>query len=124
VVNPQSGWALALLGQCLTRQRTPELARARQALERAVALMPSNGYFIRLLLDVLETEGDVQARADVLAWAWWHGAPVERWLPDGPPVHRASPSEATVPLSATTAPFTPSADEPRRSVRESVLADR
>jgi tetratricopeptide (TPR) repeat protein len=89
LVNPQSGWALALLGQCLMRQRQPDLRRARHALERAQALEPTNGYFVRLLLDVLEAEGDQQARADTLAWAWWHGAPVDRWLPDGPPMRQS-----------------------------------
>jgi len=87
--NPQSAWALALLGQCLSRQRRPDLRGARRALERAQALEPTNGYFVGLLLDVLDAEGDVQGRADLLAWAWWQGAPVERWLPDGPPIRRA-----------------------------------
>jgi tetratricopeptide (TPR) repeat protein len=89
LVNPQSAWALALLGQCLTHQHQPELHQARQVLERAQALEPMNGYFVRLLLEVLEAAGDQQARADVLAWAWWHGAPVDRWLPDGPPTPRS-----------------------------------
>jgi len=87
--NPQSAWALALLGQCLTRQPEPDLAGARRALELAQALAPSNGYFVGLLLDVLDAQGDVQGRADALAWAWWSGAPVERWLPDGSPPRRA-----------------------------------
>lgn len=91
--NPQSAWALALLGQCLARQRQPDLRGARRALERAQALEPHNGYFVGLLLDVLDAEGDVQARADLLAWAWWQGAPVERWLPDGPPIERSHRSE-------------------------------
>jgi len=84
--NPQSAWALALLGQCLARQRRPDLRGARWALERAQALEAHNGYFVRLLLDVLDAQQDAQARADLLAWAWWQGAPVERWLPDGPPI--------------------------------------
>ena len=87
--NPQSAWALALLGQCLARQRCPDLHGARWALERAQALDPTNGYFVGLLLDVLDAQGDAQGRADLLAWAWWQGAPVERWLPDGPPIQRA-----------------------------------
>jgi tetratricopeptide (TPR) repeat protein len=92
--NPQSAWALALLGQCLARQRRPDLPAARRALERAQALEPTNGYFVRLLLDVLDAQGDVQGRADLLAWAWWQGAPVERWLPDGPPIRRAGQAAA------------------------------
>ena len=58
--NPQSAWALALLGQCLSRQRRPDLHGARRALERAQALDPTNGYFVGLLLDVLDAQGDVQ----------------------------------------------------------------
>jgi tetratricopeptide (TPR) repeat protein len=86
--NPQSPWSLALLGQCLARQRRPDLHGARWALERAQALEPMNGYFVGLLLDVLDAQGDTQGQADLLAWAWWQGAPVERWLPDGPPIRR------------------------------------
>jgi tetratricopeptide (TPR) repeat protein len=86
--NPQSAWALALLGQCLARQPQPDLPGARRALERAQALDPTNGYFVGLLLDVLDAQGDVQGRADLLAWAWWQGAPVERWLPNGPAIRR------------------------------------
>lgn len=114
LVNPQSAWSLALLGQCLMHQRQPDLHVARQALERAQALEPMNGYFVRLLLDVLEAEGDQQARADVLAWAWWHGAPVERWLPDGPPSRRSEVrAETTSAGHATPA-----------AARDSVLAGR
>jgi tetratricopeptide (TPR) repeat protein len=91
-LNPQHAWALALLGQCLSRQPGPDLAGARRALERAQALDPKNGYFVRLLLDVLDMQGDTPARADALAWAWWSGAPVERWLPDGPPIRRPAPA--------------------------------
>jgi hypothetical protein len=86
--NPQSAWALALLGQCLLRQRDPDLPGARRALEQAHLLEATNGYFVRLLLDVLDAQGDVQGRADLLARAWWRGAPVERWLPEGPPKPR------------------------------------
>jgi len=88
--NPQSAWALALLGQCLARQQQPDLRGARWALERAQALEPTNGYFVGLLVDVLDAQGDTQGRADLLAWAWWQGAPVERWLPDGSPMRRAN----------------------------------
>jgi hypothetical protein len=83
-------WALVLLGQCLQRQRASDLDGARRALERARLLEPANGYFVRLLLDVLDAQGDAAARLDVLTRAWWHGAPVERWLPDGPPVPRTA----------------------------------
>jgi len=85
-LTPQNPWALALLGQCLMRGATPDLDGARAALERARALDPTNGYFVRLLLDVLYAQGDAQARTEMLTWAWWAGAPVERWLPDGPPL--------------------------------------
>lgn len=94
--NPHSAWAHALLGQCLTRQRQPDLVGARRALDRARALEPTNGYFVRLLLDVLDAQGDGPGRADLLARAWWQGAPVERWLPDGPP-RRRDRDEATLP---------------------------
>jgi len=83
-LNPGNPWAYALLGQCIRRQIHPDLAEARRVLERACALDPSNGYFVRLLLDVLDAQGDLIGRDDALAWAWWNGAPVERWLPDGP----------------------------------------
>lgn len=82
-LTPANPWALAVLGQCLQRQATPDIAGARRATEQAWTLDPTNGYFVRLLLDVLDEQGDVQARAELLDWAWWKGAPVERWLPDG-----------------------------------------
>ncbi len=82
--NAGNPWAYSLLGQCLLRQHHPDLVEARRALERACALDPSNGYFVRLLLEVLEAQGDRAGREDALAWAWWSGAPVERWLPNGP----------------------------------------
>jgi len=86
--NPGNPWAYALLGQCLCRQRHPDLIEARRVLERACALDPANGYFVRLLLDVLDAQGDSAGRDDTLAWAWWNGAPVERWLPGGPSPRR------------------------------------
>jgi uncharacterized protein HemY len=82
--NAQNPWVLALLGQCLFRKQRRDLNGARAALERAWSLDPTNGYFVGLLLDVLDAQGDVAARTDLLTWAWWRGAPVERWLPDGP----------------------------------------
>ena len=85
-LNGGDPWAYALLGQCLQRQRVSDLSGARLALERACALDPSNGYFVGLLLGVLDALGDVEASRNLLTWAWWHGAPVERWLPDGPPM--------------------------------------
>ena len=86
--NSQSAWALALLGQCLLRQQVPDLPGARRALERAHLLESTNGYFVRLLLAVVDAQRDVQGRADLLARAWWKGASVERWLPEGPPIPR------------------------------------
>ena len=83
-LTPAHPWALAVLGQCLLRQQSPDLAAARRATEQAWALEPTNGYFVRLLLEVLDAQGDIVARAELLDWAWWKGAPVERWLPDGP----------------------------------------
>jgi hypothetical protein len=120
LANPQSAWALALLGQCLTCQRPPDLHGARQALELAQALEPTNGYFVRLLLDVLEAQGDRQAREDVLAWAWWHGAPVDRWLPDGPPSPRSA-ADGETPHAAHVAPSDRAAQS---ATRDSVLAGR
>ena len=85
-LNGGDPWAHALLGQCLQRQRVGDLPGARRALERACALDPSNGYFVGLLLGVLNAQGDAEAARNLLTWAWWHGAPVERWLTDGPPL--------------------------------------
>jgi hypothetical protein len=85
-LNGGDPWAYALLGQCLQRQRVSDLSGARLALERACALDPGNGYFVGLLLGVLNAQGDVEASRNLLTWAWWHGAPVERWLPGGPPM--------------------------------------
>jgi tetratricopeptide (TPR) repeat protein len=84
-LTPANPWALAVLGQCLLRQSSPDVAAARRVTEQAWALDPTNGYFVRLLLDVLDAQGDIVARAELLDWAWWKGAPVERWLPDGAP---------------------------------------
>jgi predicted Zn-dependent protease len=114
--NPGNPWSYALLGQCLRRRRQPDLVEARRALERACALDPTNGYFVRLLLDVLDAQGDAAAREDALSWAWWSGAPVDRWLPAGPHLRRLDDApvraHARVPLSA----------EPHRAdVREEAL---
>jgi len=93
--NPGNPWSYALLGQCLARQSHPDLVEARRAFERACALDPSNGYFVRLLLEVLDAQGDAAARDDALSWSWWSGAPVERWLPSGPrPRHPADLPDA------------------------------
>jgi hypothetical protein len=92
-LNPNDPWALALLGQCLRRQCAADLDGARRALERAWSLDPTNGYFVGLLLDVLDAQGDASARRDVLSWAWWRGAPVERWLPGGPPTPATADAE-------------------------------
>jgi len=98
--NAGNPWSYSLLGQCLLRQHQPDLVEARRALERACALDPSNGYFVRLLLEVLDAQGDRAGREDALAWAWWNGAPVERWLPDGPRI----PSRETRPDAEQPAP--------------------
>jgi predicted Zn-dependent protease len=100
--NPGNPWSHALLGQCLLRQRRPDLVEARRALERACALDQTNGYFVRLLLEVLDAQGDVAARQDALAWAWWRGAPVDRWLPNGAPVPRQSEDSASKPVAEAT----------------------
>ena len=115
--NGGNPWAYALLGQCLFRQAVPDLAGARLALERSCALDPTNGYFVRLLLDVLDAQGDREHRENVLAWAWWAGAPVERWLsPAGP---RRRSAAATL----DRAPFEPATREAARPpVRVAVRA--
>jgi tetratricopeptide (TPR) repeat protein len=83
-LNPRNPWAHALLGQSLRLSRTARLDDARRALEQARRLDPTNGYFVRLLLEVLHEQHDARGRADLLHRAWWDGAPVERWLPNGP----------------------------------------
>ena len=40
-LNPNDPWVLALLGQCLHRQRASDLHGARKALERAWSLAPT-----------------------------------------------------------------------------------
>lgn len=116
-LTPSNPWALAILGQCLLRQPQPDLVAARRVTEQAWALDPTNGYFVRLLLDVLDAQGDAAARAELLDWAWWKGAPVERWLPDGEPSlavadrpqteHRVGASES--PAASTPGLASPSA---------------
>jgi len=119
--NAGNPWAYALLGQCLLRQAGPDLGGSRLALERACALDPTNGYFVRLLLEVLNAQGDREHREDVLAWAWWAGAPVERWLrPAGPRRRSASvapsPFEPSLPEIARGSERAPAADARRMAV--------
>jgi hypothetical protein len=83
-LNPNDPWAHALLGQCLLRSRVEDISRARRALDQARSLDPTNGYFVRLSLEVLHAQRDARGRSDVLSRAWWAGAAVERWLPGGP----------------------------------------
>ena len=86
-LNPENPWAHALLGQCILRARPIDLANlaaSRQALDRARFLDPTNGYFVRLSLELLHAQHDLRGRSELLGRAWWAGAPVERWLPDGP----------------------------------------
>jgi hypothetical protein len=114
-LDPSDPWALALLGQCLQRQHASDLAGARQALERAWSLDQSNGYFVGLLLDVLRAQGDTEAASNLLNWAWWHGAPVERWLPGGPPMPKTERRAATgKPAAASTHSAPAPAPTPRR----------
>jgi hypothetical protein len=111
--NANDPWVLALLGQCLHRQPDTDLAGARTALEKAWSLDPTNGYFVGLLLDVLNDQGDTDARADLLTWAWWRGAPVERWLPGGPDMPAAE--AAAMLVSETQTPNArPAAPAPAR----------
>lgn len=83
-LNPCNPWAHALLGQCLLLTRPADLGEARRSLDRARFLDPTNGYFVRLSLEVLHAQHDLRGRAELLSRAWWAGAPVERWLPSGP----------------------------------------
>ena len=109
-LNPQNPWAHALLGQCLMRDRTANLDDARQALERACRLDPTNGYFVRLSLEVLHAQHDARGRAELLSRAWWAGAPVERWLPGGPlPQTRTTlaPADRYEPAGAQSTPARP-----------------
>ena len=106
--NAGNPWAHALLGQCLFRQTAPDFGGARLALERACALDPTNGYFVRLLLEVLDAQGDREHRENVLAWAWWAGAPVERWLSP------AGPRRRSVAAAQEALPFEPAVREVAR----------
>jgi tetratricopeptide (TPR) repeat protein len=81
---PRNPWAHALLGQSLLLSRSANLDHARRALEQARSLDPTNGYFVRLSLEILHAQRDAHGRTDLLHRAWWDGAPVERWLPNGP----------------------------------------
>ena len=112
-LNPADPWALALLGQCLRQQRPSDLSGARSAFKRAWSLDPTNGYFVGLLLGVLRAQGDTAAARDVLEWSWWRGAPVERWLPGGPPIPAREQRGAVDPTpdrgAASAPPVTPSA---------------
>ena len=94
VQQPLDPWAHALLGQAVLRQRQPNLGGARRALEQACALSPRNGYFVGLLREVLQAQGDVDARRRMTDRAWWLGAPVERWL-EGRPGRQVDPAAAT-----------------------------
>ncbi len=116
--NAGNPWAYALLGQCLVREVAPDLAGARLALERACALDPTNGYFVRLLLEVLDAQGDREHRESGLARAWWAGAPVERWLTPAGPRRR---SLAAVPDRVPVEPS--SLDDVRAPVEPSLLDD-
>lgn len=107
-LNGGDPWAHALLGQCLERQRASDLSGARRAFERACALDPTNGYFVGLLLGVLNAQGDAEGSRNLLTWAWWQGATVERWLPDGPPLPRRG-AEHDAPAGAETQSGTSSA---------------
>lgn len=94
---PRNPWAYALLGQCLRRTASNDarqLAEAAHALERARRLAPTNGYFVRLALEIAHAQQEVRARREILDQAWWAGAPVERWLPDGPPQPRSAAAHA------------------------------
>lgn len=107
-LTPSHPWALAVLGQCLLRQQSPDLTAARRVTEQAWALDPTNGYFVRLLLDVIDAQGDIIARAELLDWAWWKGAPVERWLPHG--ALRRSREDVACPAASLASGMT--ADQP------------
>jgi tetratricopeptide (TPR) repeat protein len=119
--NDQNPWALALLGQCLFRKPERDLLGARATLERAWSLDPTNGYFVGLLLDVLDAQGDLGARQDLLTWAWWRGAPVERWLPSGPLMTRV-PRDGQHATAAAPSVLTPSAGDRDAARRHTVLS--
>lgn len=85
-------WAHALLGRCLAIGHPPDLTSARHALERACSLSPTNGYFVGLLLDVLDREGDAAARDSALTRAWWAGGPVDRWIQPTGSTRRPTPA--------------------------------
>lgn len=119
-LNPRNPWAFALLGQCLYRSDPARLSEARQALEYAQALDPTNGYFVRLLLEVLYRQHDLTARTELLTQAWWAGAPVDRWLPDGPPLPRTASVLAQA--DQPTVSSAPERDARRAEARQPSLA--
>lgn len=119
-VSPRNPWAYALLGQCLSRSGPSHLDAARKALEQALTLDPTNGYFVRLLLEVLHRQHDTPARMELLTRAWWAGAPVDRWLPDGPPQPR--PTRALQPDDRAAMPSVPEPAVSQQTNRQAVLA--
>jgi tetratricopeptide (TPR) repeat protein len=68
-----------VLGQCRLRGTPRDLRAARQALERAFAINPRNGYTIQLLLDVYEADGNAAAAGRTLERAMAAGAPAAPW---------------------------------------------
>ena len=70
-----------VLGQCLLKGIPADRAGARRALERAFAINPRNGYTIRLLLQVYESERNEAAMRATIERAQAAGAPPGVWLP-------------------------------------------
>jgi tetratricopeptide (TPR) repeat protein len=68
-----------VLGQCHLNGSPPDLAAARQALERALEINPRNGYTIQLLLQVYDADGSREAADTVLKRAREAGAPPTIW---------------------------------------------
>jgi tetratricopeptide (TPR) repeat protein len=68
-----------VLGQCYLNGSPVDLTAAREALERALALNPRNGYTIQLLLQVYDADGSREAAQGVLKRAREAGAPPAVW---------------------------------------------
>jgi hypothetical protein len=74
-----------VLGQCLLKGIPADPGGARRALERAFAINPRNGYTIRLLLQVYDSDRNDAAVRATIERAQAAGATISAWLPSQTP---------------------------------------